>query len=283
MTFQQIRNRADRLRSVPLPAVLLQTGAERDRYDQAKWHTDQGTISLTGMKFINWSRKIGGGGAIDLVMHLNGVDFRAAVEWLWNHFPNIDQRPPAQPSRKPSLMLPEPEPSRLPDVKHYLVGQRAIADALIQPLIESGNLYADNRGNAVFLMLGKDNTPVGAELRGTTPARWRGMAPGSQINQGYFSVSHPQAVRVILCESAIDAISCLALHSGYLCISTSGARSNPLWIPGLLSEGHEIYCGFDADSTGDRMAEDMMALHHNIKRLRPTQHDWNDVLKLKAH
>src|SRR5262249_13404243 len=83
---------------------------------------------------------------------------------------------------------------------------------LTDSLIASGKLYADGRGNAVFLLQGKDNTPVGAELRGTGPQRWCGMAPDSQKDLGYFSVQAPDATMVILCESAIDAISCLLLH-----------------------------------------------------------------------
>jgi hypothetical protein len=279
MTFQKIRDRADRVRGIPLKAVLLLTGAERDRFDKAKWHTGKGTISFTGMKFMNWNQSGGGGGAIDLAMHLNDLDFKAAVEWLWNNFPYSDHREQVQPACRSNLTLPPQNPSKLPGVKHYLVHERAIAASLIQPLIESGRLYADNRGNAVFLLLGKENNPVGAELRGTTPARWRGMAPGSQKDLGHFSVHAPRATTVILCESAIDAISCFALHPSRLCISTSGARQNPPWLPSLIRQGYEVYCGFDSDSTGENMAKAMIGLYPGIKRLRPTHHDWNDVLR----
>jgi hypothetical protein len=279
MTFQEIRDRANRVRGVPLQAVLLLTGATRDRYDTAKWHTEKGTISCTGTKFMNWNHMMGGGGAIDLAMHLNNLNFKAAVQWLWDHFPNPDHREQAQPSCGTNLMLPPQEHSKLPSVRHYLVQERAIPASLIQILIESGRLYADNRSNAVFLLLGKENKPVGAELRGTTHERWRGMAPGSQKNLGYFSLPVPRASTVVLCESAIDAISCFALHPGRFCISTSGARPNPSWLPLLIRQGYEIYCGFDSDSTGEKMARDMIVLNPSIKRLCPTHHDWNDLLK----
>jgi hypothetical protein len=281
MTFQEIRDRADRVRGIPLQSLLLRTGAERDRCDKAKWHTGKGTISFTGMKFMNWDQSVGGGGAIDLAMHLNDLDFKSAVAWLWNHFPHPDYREPQLPCR-PSLTLPPQDLSKLPGVKRYLVNERAIAASLIQPLIESGRLYADNRGNAVFLLLGKENRPVGAELRGTTPARWRGMATGSQKDLGYFSIPAPRATTIVLCESAIDAISCFALHPAYLCISTAGARQKPLWLPLLIHHGYEIYCGFDTDDTGENMATEMIALYPSVKRLRPMHHDWNDVLKSKA-
>jgi hypothetical protein len=282
MTFQEIRDRANRVRGVPLQEVLLQTGAKRDRYDKAKWHSEKGTISCTGMKFMNWNQTVGGGGAIDLAMHLNNLDFKAAVEWLWNRFPHLDLREPVRPSRGTDLMLPRQDPGKLPAVKRYLIRERAIPASLIQTLIDYGRLYADNRTNAVFLLLGKENKPVGAELRGITTARWRGMAPGSQKDLGYFSVPAPHATTVVLCESAIDAISCFVFQRRCLCISASGARPNPLWLPVLISQGYEIYCGFDTDRTGEEMAGAMIALYPSMKRLRPRQHDWNDVLKSQS-
>jgi len=273
-------DRLDQLRRIPLPAVLREAGAQRDRSDKAKWHTLKGDISITGMKFMNWHQSRGGGGAIDLAMHLNDLDFKGAVAWLQHHFsiaPNFE--PPQVPRR---LTLPPRDRSRLSAVKHYLVHDRAITPSLADSLMASGKLYADSRGNAVFLLLGKENAPVGAELRGTGPQRWRGMAPGSHKDLGYFSVGIPYATRVILCESAIDAISCLLLHPASLCLSTSGARPNPRWLPALLSRGLTVYCGFDSDDTGDVMAEQMIALHPSLHRLRPSRHDWNDVLKSRS-
>jgi hypothetical protein len=279
MTYQEIRDRANCVRCIPLQAVLLETGAKQDRYDNAKWHTVQGAISCTGMKFMNWHLNIGGGGAIDLVMHLNNLGFKAAVEWLWNRFQNCDRQGQIRSFNATKLVLPPRDRSRIPAMIRYLIDDRTLPASLIQPLVESGRIYADSRGNAVFLLLGKENNPVGAEIRGTTPARWRGMAPGSQKDLGCFCVPNPGAMTAVLCESAIDALSCFVLYPNYLCISSSGARSNPRWLPSLIHQGFEIYCGFDSDPTGDTMALAMIGLFHEVKRLRPAQHDWNDVLK----
>jgi hypothetical protein len=278
MTFQEIRNRANRVRSVPLQAVLIKTGASRDRYDKAKWHTTQGTISCTGAKFMNWHQNVAGGGAIDLAMHLNKQDFKAAVEWLCHHFPDFDRVEQAQSFCAIKFILPPQDRCKLPAVMRYLINERGIASSMIQTLIESGRLYADTRGNAVFLLLGKKNKPVGAELRGTTQTRWRGMAPGSQKDMGYFSMPNIHATAIVLCESAIDAISCYILHPDHLCISTSGARPDPQWLPSLIHQGYEIYCGFDSDAPGNTMANAMIALYPCIIRLCPSQHDWNDAL-----
>jgi len=282
MTFQEIRDRANRVRGIPLEDVLLLAGAKRDRYDNAKWQTAKGVISCTAAKFMNWNQGVGGGGAIDLAMHLNNLGFKAAVEWLCHHFPNLDWREALEAARAMELILPPQDHGKLPAVKRYLTDERAIPSSLVRHLVESGQLYADKRGNAVFLLLGKENKPVGAELRGTTTARWRGMVSGSQKDLGYFSVPAPGVKTAILCESAIDAISCFELYPRCLCVSTSGARPNPRWLPWLICQGFEIYCGFDSDPTGETMASNMIALYPGIKRLRPSQHDWNDVLKQRC-
>lgn len=278
MSLRNVRERADRLRALPLEAVLLLSGATRDRNDKAKWHTARGVISVTGAKFMNWNRSVGGGGAIDLAIHLGDLDFKSALEWLSQHFPAGDAPEPAQAPR-PRLVLPPSDARKLSGVRRYLVHERRLPAVLIDPLIARGTLYADTRGNAVFLLLGKEGAPVGAELRGTTSTSWRGMAPGSRKDLGYFSVLAPHpAAAIVLCESATDAVSCLALHPRTLCISTAGARPNPLWLAPLTRSGMPLYCGFDSDPTGDDMARAMIATYPAVRRLRPALKDWNDVL-----
>lgn len=279
MTFWQCQERAHHLRAIPLESVLPLCGAQPDRYDKRKWHTPAGVLSVTGPKFMNWNLGVGGGGAIDLVIHLHHLDFKAAVDWLARHFPGALAPQPVAPTRQLGVQLPPPEPGNLGRVKHYLITQRGLLPALIDPLIQSGTLYADTRANAVFLLRGPQNTPVGAELRGTTGRPWRGLAPGSQKDTGFFSVPAAPLPVIILCESAIDAISCFALHPHHRCLSTAGARPNPCWLPALLGQGCEVFCGFDADPTGEHMACAMIALHPTVKRLRPSHLDWNDVLK----
>jgi hypothetical protein len=237
---------------------------------------------VTGAKFINWTRTQGGGGAIDLVMHLHGLGFGQAVQWLSQSFPAISLPEPEPLSSKAILAIPPPDPAKLEPVRQYLLGERALPAALIDLLIQSGTLYADGRSNAVFLLLGKEKQLVGAELRGTTPRPWRGLAPGSQKDLGFFAIPPDPRRQIILVESAIDAISCCALHPQHRCISTAGARPNPHWLAPLIAQGHSVYCGFDADPVGENMAQAMMALYPTIKRLRPPQHDWNDVLKARS-
>jgi hypothetical protein len=278
MTRRLGRDELCALRQVPLPDVLRAIGARPDGYDRKKWHTAQGSLSVSGMQFMNWNRGCGGGGAIDLIMHLEDLDFPAAVAWLRQRFSLPVPVSSARPALRP-LLLPAPDASQLSAVELYLVRQRALPEKLITAWIQSGELYADARANAVFLLRGEDHQLVGAELRGTGPARWRGLAPGSRRDLGYFRVQSASPTSMVLCESAIDALSCYLLHSGCCAISTSGARADPRWLASLLEQGLPIYCGFDADPLGDQQAQVMMALHPKIPRLRPTHHDWNDVLQ----
>jgi len=290
VTFGDLRRRANVVREIPLPTVLVYRGAVRDRHDRAKWRTEQGPVSVSGAKFTNWHRHVGGGGAIDLVMHLGPMDFPAAVAWLEEHLgaqnaaaatTTVSSSANSPDGLHPSgqLRLPIPDHRKLGHVRRYLIEQRQLAARLLDPLIEAGKLYADQRANAVFLLVaGKANRPVGAELRGTGKRAWRGMAPGTRKDRGYFWIGPSGVQTISLCESAIDAISCFQLLGNRICISTSAARPNPRWLRGLITRGYAIYCGFDRDAPGEKAAREMIALHPSIQRLTPPAHDWNAVL-----
>jgi len=297
VTLSEFRRQADACRSIPLEIVLTRWGAERDRRDRTQWRTQHGPLSVTGAKFFNWHQHQGGGGAIDLVMHLGGWDFRTAVEWLRQQLacgpaaaPSITGSSSitcARPSSSGGRATAPPGPLRLPvahlanleRVRRYLIEQRCLAAGILEPLVDAGKVYADPRGNAVFLMVaGKANRPIGAELRGTGKRAWRGLAPGTRKDDGYFWIGVPGSQKIVLCESAIDAISCCELHAACICISTAGVRPDAAWLAPLMARGYEIDCGFDDDPPGEAASRQMITRHPLIKRLRPPAHDWNDAL-----
>ena len=135
MTAWARREEADRLRAIPLPAVLRALGAEPDRHDTHKWHTPAGVLSVNGAKFINWNRGRGGGGAIDLVMHLHSLRFHDALDWLGRQFAGVapSVSPPTilcsaksahAPVANRPWQLPGPHAGHLPRVRRYLTEQR---------------------------------------------------------------------------------------------------------------------------------------------------------------
>ena len=280
-SFEHIRKKTEQVRNIELISLLQHLGSTNDRQDRAKWHTRQGVICVNGQKFINWNLGTGGGGAIDLVMHLQGINFKEAVAFLCEVFSCTPMQSVPNPSHSPQQIfkLPQKNNKKLQRAVCYLRDVRCIPIQLIDQLIQSEKLYADIKGNAVFLLLGKKKRAVGAELRGTYNTQWRGMAPGSQKKLGCFYIVGESSRKMVLCESAIDAISCAVLHPEYTAISTSGAMVNPAWLSRFLSNGCEILCGFDTDKTGETMATKMINLYPSIKRLRPSKHDWNEVLQ----
>ena len=327
MPQDDFRRQADLVRAIPLEVVLTSSGAVRDRQDKSRWHTPRGPLSVTGTKFFNWHACHGGGGAIDLVMHLGGGDARQAIEWLWRHLGHhvagaspvahsaADAAPPSSSGatsrsassscrrghlagendddptrscRHQQLRLPAVSLANLQRVRRYLTEQRGLSATILASLIDDGKLYADAHGNAVFLMVaGKPNRPIGAELRGTGPRIWRGLAPGTRKNAGYFWVGNPGSKQIVLCESAIDAISCFQLQTQLyapplrgkcLCVSTAGVRPDAPWLEPLLARGYDIYCGFDTDKPGETASRQIITHHPSIQRLRPAQHDWNEAL-----
>jgi len=85
-TFAEIKQKADLVRQIDLISVRRITGALQDKLDKKKWDTCKGVISVSGPKFMNWSHGSGGGGTIDLVLHLKNLDFKTAVLWLADRF-----------------------------------------------------------------------------------------------------------------------------------------------------------------------------------------------------
>jgi len=161
---------------------------------------------------MSWHRGTGGGGAIDLVMHLAGVDFQAAVAWLQQNVAGSHVMVGKDSTTKDasrntrsvgkrdvdSLRLPARDDRMLSRVRRYLAGQRYLPASLTEPLIASGKIYADSRSNAVFLLVrGKANRPIGAELRGTGRCVWRGMAPGTCKDLGYFWIGAKGSRKII--------------------------------------------------------------------------------------
>jgi hypothetical protein len=121
------RERTDRLRAIPLTEILHALAAQPDPHDPAKWHTSRGVLSIHGAKFFNWNAAAGGGGAIDLTMHLMGMDFKEAIDWLAKRYaPAPLPASTAAPERLRRLLLPAPAANALPAVIHYLSAQRRL-------------------------------------------------------------------------------------------------------------------------------------------------------------
>lgn len=81
---------ADRLRALDLARVLDELGFEQDSREKIRWKADGFNITLgEGAKAGKWwdhASQKGRGGAIDLVGHVMGTDFKGSVAWLASRF-----------------------------------------------------------------------------------------------------------------------------------------------------------------------------------------------------
>jgi len=304
---------AAQVRAVPLETVIERLGGVQDRYDAHKYRLDGEHISITDARFYNHDRQQGGGGAIDLVMHTAGYDYREAIAYLrdthgadaaisaatW-HSARASQahaQEIVEHAERPAFRAPTPDEGRWSQVRNYLVEQRVLPAALVDDLHARGTIYAEHRANAVFLRMNEEGLAVGASLRGTAPgSEFKGLALGSRREEGHFAFTVGQpapymAVQYHIVESPIDALSRAALiqregvRGEYHFISTDGHGEIPRRHidEGLAARGL-VHCGFDNDKGGATLWERVKEAYPRAEALvreRPPSgaKDWNDALR----
>jgi len=300
-------------RQLDLRDTIQTLGGAQDRYDTHKWRVNDEHISINGERFYNHDRQQGGGGSIDLVMHVIGYSFTQAVAYL-NHEagPELAVAAAAQHGarertaqaeeiiergERAPFMQPARDEDRWPQVRAYLVEQRAIPRGMIDELHERGTIYADGRSNAVFLRTDAEGQAVGASLRGTLPgSEFQGLAYGSRREEGHFSftIGTPEryaAPQYHITESPIDALSRAALiqrageRGEYVFLSNDGHGELPKrQIEEGLARGALVHCGFDNDAGGHKLWAQVKEAYPRaeaIVRERPPAgaKDWNDALR----
>jgi len=309
------------VRQIDVRDTMRQLGGEQDRYDKAKWRIDGEHISINGEKFYNHDRQAGGGGPIDLVMHVTGYDFKGAVTYLSREAgaelavaaaaqhgarertaqaEEIVARNEPLPFRQP-----EADERRWPQVRAYLTDQRAIPHGIVNELHVEGKVYAathtDRSGrehvNAVFLTHDAEGRAVGASLRGVgAGSTFKGLSRDSDKEAGYFSHTtgegQPGQNRVlVVAESPLDGLSAAALlYPDYrtTVAATDGAGPLPTRaIEEALARGWVVSCAFDNDQAGDKRWQEVRELYPSagaiVRDVPPAPgKDWNDALRASA-
>jgi hypothetical protein len=301
-------------RQVDLRDTIQTLGGAQDRYDTHKWRVNDEHISINGERFYNHDQQKGGGGSIDLVMHVTGYNFKQAVAYL-NHEagPELAVAAAAQHGARERTVqaqeivergerapfnAPARDEDRWPQVRAYLVEQRGIPRGMIDELHDRGTLYADGRSNAVFLRTDAEGQAVGASLRGTLPgSEFQGLAYGSRRDEGHFSftIGSPErysAPQYHITESPIDALSRAALiqrageRGEYVFLSNDGHGELPKrQIEEGLARQALVHCGFDNDAGGNKLwaaVKEAYPRAEAIVRERPPAgaKDWNDALRV---
>ncbi len=316
----QLKETVDQLRDLPLDDVAWQLGLIQDIKGDNRWKGHGCIINIDSEKFYDFAPGVhsGGGGAIDLVMHVNGCKFKEAVAWLNDRFgeegmqraaahrakiqANVEvKQEPAQ-----RFIKPRADVSQWNAVYNYLTIKRGLPENLVNALHEKGIVYADSHQNAVFAMRSfsrvdrskqlqsvknASNSTVGAFLRGTRGENnsFMGYAIGTKRSQGSFYVDLSGQVgdeiqRVVLCKSPIDALSYLTLEQmAAKKVSIKGttylALDSTRNLPvEMIKDIPQVIAAYDKDSAGNQIARDIQKLLPQTTIIQPTASDWNQQL-----
>jgi hypothetical protein len=171
----------------------------------------------------------------------------------------------------------------------YLENERAIPALTLQYWRFEGRVKTDRHSNAVFPHFDSDGL-CGYELRN---AGFKGFASGGTKGL-WLSKTISADRRLVLCESAIDAMSFAVLfpdgHARYASIGGKMNPSQPDLIRAqidLLPQGGEIVAAMDADDAGRQLAQAIQKSFADAARadlMFSTQQpagfkDWNDLLR----
>lgn len=304
-TMVAMRERVAATRDIPLQEVAEGLGLERKKRDPGSWVDAAGEhkISITGPQWFDHKQGRGGGGAIDLAMHVLKTGFREAVAWLGLEMGQdraaraIGSRAVARASQEVAEAVAEAKPFQAPQeakehtrrVVNYLTG-RGLSALRVTSLMAQGKLYPDTRANAVFLAVDGQGRARGAEVRGTGARPFHGHATGSSRALPWWFDTAEKPRRLVLCESAIDAMSYAELNPGAArVVSTGGAKPHcPSAVLSTIRAGRwdEVVVAYDNDRTGremgQRLAEELRAAGASVTVEAPEGKDWNDDLRALA-
>lgn len=222
----QLNRTVDHLRDLPLDDVAWHLGLIHENIGSGRWKGHGCIINIDNSKFYDFAplKDKGGGGAIDLVMHVNGCNFKQAVVWLNDrfgeegmqrtvtHHARIRASELVEKEPAPQFIKPQADENQWEEVYNYLTIKRGLPPTLVNALYEQGIVYASEHQNAVFAMRSLEEvdkirleaarrrrtqsaknastSTVGAFLRGTRGENnsFMGYAIGTKRNQGWFYV-----------------------------------------------------------------------------------------------
>ncbi|MBW4558130.1 MAG: plasmid recombination protein [Trichormus sp. ATA11-4-KO1] len=298
---------AEKLRDLPLEDVAWQLGLDRDHKLPLRWRGHGHIINIDGSKFYDFSpeQQKGGGGAIDLVMHVNQCNYRQATAWLYDGFGALGAERAAiaqaqkmtaeiiQLEPRPKFTLPVEDKTKWQPVSNYLTRKRGIPSNFVEVLHNRGLVYADAQQNAVFVMRNLDDQPQaqGAFLRGTRGENntFKGYEKGTKRRDSWFyfhlgGQPTDSVEKVVLLKSPIDVISFAMLEyqvrgdvppTRTLYMAVDSPNSLPLE---QLQHIPNVQVAFDPSGAGNAAARAVKELLPQSKRLKCKAADWNQQL-----
>ncbi len=261
------------LRAISLRALLVWHGLDpKPEGLSVRAKTDRHNIVVTGSRWYDNMTGTGGAGAIDLEMHLTGVDFSTACQSLTNEFrPSAVARPgivfppgkPNESERMPFSQLMAKyavrDDGNWPIARAYLIETRKIEPAIVDDLHATGSIYAnDHRPNPglVFLHRTDCGKAVGATLRDTRHESSFRPTLGNKLTAWFATGNVREAHLVVAVESPIDALSYHTLfggkNDGLAVVSCSGSTVPHELLWSSYEHRQRLIVGLDNDAAGER-------------------------------
>lgn len=266
--------------------------------DQRGWHWN--------------SRGISGGDAISFLQRFEHLTYPEALFSLIGESREYTHLPEAQAmqKKKQPFVLPEKFERQYRRLFAYLCQTRKLDRGIVSKLVNSEQIYEDNRHNVVFVGFDKDGKAVSAVKRGTNQnVKFRGEVTGSDKHNTFNMLTCSNSRRIYVFESPIECISHATMVNMQQGSDTAYNGQNRLSLNGLsdlaLSEFlknnpqiNEIHICLNNDfmakktdgspdenhgqAAAQKIAEKFTRQGYTcVNHLPPyRQNDWNDALRL---
>jgi hypothetical protein len=283
----------DPLRSVSLEKVVEALCLESDHQARPTWRHEGHQIRINGTQFYDWheTQMRGGGGAIDLVMHVNQADFKSAVAWLHDRFGEAVVKKAgsehaemmAQERGRPRFEPPTPAPEHWAEVRSYFVSQQ-LPGGLIDALHDQGLLYADEERNAVFLQRDFVTKEVTGAYR-QSGDQFSGTVLGSDRGRGRFywlrgGEAEDRVQQVVVGQTPMDVLAIGVM------LPEPTVKTMYLSADGLLPTeylqtfSHErVRVGLNRDEMGWHLAQQAREELPQVRQVQPSEADWVESLQ----
>ncbi len=205
------------VRALPLEQIAKSLGLKPDVQSLGQWRNHAHTLNITGSKFYDWQTLKGGGGVLDLVMHVQHCDFRRAVVWLRDRF---GESATLQAVVDTSREILQSEPMHLfslPDslqqhwqiARSHLTRSQKFPARLIDQLHQQGLIYANSDQELVFVYRSlEQQEKSGAIVYSIQQSAWHRL----ELAQGWFYLypkgqDEERLQRIVLVDSPTEAIA----------------------------------------------------------------------------
>ena len=299
MTFKEL---IDSVRPTALNDILNVHGLSGIRQGNSIRYKDETmNIVVTGDKWYDNKLAHGGVGPIDLVAHLKKCSFREAVLWLADktHFYSLPQKHIQE--KLPAEQMPYDQSkqeyalrddSLWSEARSYLINTRCLKSEVVDECYRRENIYATSRAGIAFIHRNVDGEDVGLSIRAIKHQSGFRQSLGSKTT-GWFTIGDiKSAQKIVIVESAIDALSFLSLkmmNPEMAIVAVSGAFYPLPLLKHAWENKAKIIAAYDSDEAGLQAKEN---LHEAWTQLTnemgefdtkmPLKKDWNEDLCCKV-